>query len=353
MIELTKGNILEDGAEALVNTVNTKGVMGKGVALQFKQAYPMNYKAYRKACVRGDVDIGRVFPYKTNQLNNPQWIINFPTKKHWRQPSRLEYIQKGMRSLLDMITAYGIKSVAIPPLGAGSGKLDWLEVRRIIVDAFKHLPDVRVHLYEPNVAPAADQMHVRTAKPSMTPARATLLTVFGQYAMPDLRMAKVEVQKLAYFLQVAGQPLRLDFRKAQYGPYSDTLNHVLQRLEGHFIRGYGDRSRASPIWLMGGALEQASSYIATDSAAASRCAKVGSLIEGFETPLGLELLSTIHWVATEENSLAARASDVAAHMVRRWSPRKALAFREEHVKIAWARLDEQGWLGRHANAPSV
>ena len=320
MIVLTKGNILEDGAEALVNTVNTKGVMGKGIALQFKQAYPLNYEAYRKACVRRDVDIGRVFPYKTNQLNNPQWIINFPTKKHWRQPSRLEYIEKGMRSLLEMIAAYNIRSVAIPPLGAGSGKLEWSKVRRVIVDAFKQLPDVRVHLYEPSGAPAADQMRVRTSKPSMTPARAALLTVFGRYALPGYRMAKVEMQKLAYFLQVAGQPLRLDFRKAHYGPYSDTLNHVLQRLEGHFIRGYGDRSRASPIQLMDGALDQAGSYLATDPDAVNRCTKVGSLIEGFETPLSLELLATTHWVATEEYPLAAKSSDVAAHMVRRWSP---------------------------------
>jgi O-acetyl-ADP-ribose deacetylase (regulator of RNase III) len=114
---------------ALVNTVNTEGVMGKGVALQFRRAYPENYEAYRAACARGEVKIGRMFVYDTGRLGRPRWIINFPTKRHWRSKSSVEDIEAGLADLRDVMPQLEIKSVALPALGAGLGGLRWDDVQ--------------------------------------------------------------------------------------------------------------------------------------------------------------------------------------------------------------------------------
>ena len=132
MITFKKENILNIKAEALVNSVNLKGVMGKGVALAFKNAFPENYKLYKKACENGDIDIGKVFVTETHQLF-PKYIVNFPTKKHWRFPSKYEYIKLGMEDLVHWLEKEDVKSIAIPPLGSGNGKLDWIKVKEIII----------------------------------------------------------------------------------------------------------------------------------------------------------------------------------------------------------------------------
>ena len=129
MVELVTGNLLQADVEALVNTVNTVGAMGKGIALQFKQAYPANFEAYRKAVARGDVQPGRMFVFETGLLTNPRIIVNFPTKRHWRGGSRIEDIDAGLQDLAHVIVTRGIRSIAIPPLGCGNGGLDWGEVR--------------------------------------------------------------------------------------------------------------------------------------------------------------------------------------------------------------------------------
>ena len=232
MIELARGNILEAPVEALVNTVNSVGVMGKGIALQFRQAYPDNYKFYVAACARGEVRPGQMLVYDNEQLIHPRYIINFPTKRHWKEKSRLEYIEDGLDMLVKEVETRKIKSIAIPPLGAGSGGLDWDQVRPLIEKAFLPLKDVRVLLYAPEGAPAAEKMRVATTRPNMTPGRAILLALLESYGGPMYHLTMLEVQKLAYFAQVAGEPLKLDFSKGAYGPYAETLNHVLQRIEG-------------------------------------------------------------------------------------------------------------------------
>lgn len=344
MIEFKTGNLLEADVEALVNTVNTKGVMGKGVALQFKQAFPANYEAYRHACVRGDVDIGRVFIFRTGYLQNPRWIINVPTKRDWKQPSRIEYVRRGVEALIDTLRTYDIKSVAIPPLGAGSGGLDWNSVKSIIIEALHQLPNVRAWVYEPSGTPQPRSMRVGTKVPNITPTRAALLGLLHRYMVPGYRLARVEIQKLAYFLQAAGEPMKLKFKKGQYGPYSETLNFVLQRLEGHYIRGYGDRSQASPIELIEPALTDAEEVLEARLETRKRLDSVSRLIEGFETPYGLELLASVHWVASAENSMARTSPDIAIELVHSWSKRKAKQFQSDHIRRAWQRLHVEGWL---------
>ncbi len=132
-IETGKGNLLTADVEALVNPVNTKGVMGKGLALQFKKAFPENFAEYERACRAGEVTTGRV--HVVPRLASPRYIINFPTKNHWRQPSKLDYVREGMKDLLEHIQRLGIRSVAMPPLGCGNGGLDWRVVRPVIIDA--------------------------------------------------------------------------------------------------------------------------------------------------------------------------------------------------------------------------
>jgi len=344
MIEHTRGNLLEAPVEALVNTVNCVGVMGKGIALQFRQAYPDNYKFYRAACERGAVRPGEMLVYDRGQLIYPRYIINFPTKRHWKEKSRMEYIDAGLAALVRQVKTRGIQSIAIPPLGAGSGGLDWAKVKPKIEKAFASLRDVRVLLYEPQGAPAPEKMQVGTSKPVMTPGRAILLGLLERYAEPMYRLTQLEIQKLMYFAQAAGEPLQLNFVKDKYGPYAETLNHVLQRIEGHYIRGYGDRSRHEPsIHLLPNAAEQAHAFLQNQPESLAHLNRVANLIQGFETPYGMELLATVHWVA-QENLFAKTDMAAVVQGIQAWSERKREHFQPAHIQTAWRRLREQNWL---------
>src|SRR5215208_2123004 len=118
-VEIRRGDLLAADAEAVVNTVNCVGIMGRGIALQVKNAYPANFKAYEAACKRGEVEPGRMLVHETGQLTNPRYIINFPTKRHWRGRSRIEDIESGLDALVAEVRRLGIKSIAVPPLGCG------------------------------------------------------------------------------------------------------------------------------------------------------------------------------------------------------------------------------------------
>ena len=344
MIELQHGDLLKTDAEALVNTVNTVGVMGKGIALQFRQAFPANYQAYRKACEKGEVQIGKMFVFATGQLTPPRLIINFPTKTNWRSKSRLEDIVTGLNSLIAVIQSEGITSIALPPLGCGNGGLEWSVVRPKIEGAFAIVPHVQVLLYAPEGAPVADYMKIATSRPKMTMGRAALLSVLERYALPGYRLSMLEIQKLAYFLQTAGEPLKLNFVKQQYGPYAETLHHVLQRMEGHHLRGYGDRSRKTSVFLIPDAVTESAQFLTDYPRTEGHLARVTELIDGFETPYGLELLATVHWVAQEDPS-AATDSEAAVRNVQAWNQHKRDTFQPSHIGAAWKRLREQGWLG--------
>lgn len=344
MIENARGNLLTADAEALVNTVNCVGYMGKGIALQFKQAFPDNFKAYEKACHAHEVKPGHMFIYATGSMVNPRYIINFPTKRHWRGKSRIEDIQSGLKALVDAVERVGIRSIAVPPLGSGLGGLDWKVVRPMIEQAFATLPDVRVLLYSPQAAPAAKDMPVRTSRPTMTAARALFIKLMDQYAALDYRQTLLEIQKLAYFLQESGEPLRLRYEKGLYGPYAHNLNKVLERLEGHYIRGLGDSQKPdAEIELMPHAVEEAAAFLEQHHESQERLDRVSDLIAGFETPYGMELLSSVHWVAVHDEP-AAPDEGIAAKAVQNWNERKRSMFQPHHVHVAWERLKQQHWL---------
>jgi O-acetyl-ADP-ribose deacetylase (regulator of RNase III) len=200
MIELTQGNLLEAEADALVNTVNCVGYMGKGIALQFKQAFPANFKEYEVACKKGELAPGRMHIHKNVHFISPIYIINFPTKRDYRSKSRIEDIELGLKSLIIEIKRLGIQSIALPPLGCGLGGLSWDRVKPMIESAFSAVPEVRVLLYEPVGTPAAKAMPIRTERPRMSPARALFIKLMDAYSALDYTRTLLEIQKLAYFL---------------------------------------------------------------------------------------------------------------------------------------------------------
>lgn len=181
MIEFRTGDLLQADVEALVNTVNCVGVMGRGVALQFKNSYPENFKAYAAACAREHVNPGQMFVFETGYLTNPKYIINFPTKRHWRGKSRIEDIESGLDALRKEIRSRHIRSIAIPPLGSGLGGLEWRDVRKHIETVLHDLEDVQILVYEPHAAAEIKSSAKRANPPNMTPGRAALIFLIHRY----------------------------------------------------------------------------------------------------------------------------------------------------------------------------
>lgn len=348
MIHESHGNLLDSDVEALVNTVNTVGVMGKGIALQFRRRFPEMYRAYERAAKREEVQLGRMHVWETEVMRGPRFVINFPTKSHWRARSRLSDIDAGLSDLVRVVRDRSIRSIAVPPLGCGNGGLEWPEVRPLIEAAFAQLPDVDVRVFPPEGTPGAVDMATRTARPAMTVPKAAFIATMRRYSEIALEVSIIEVQKLMYFLQVAGEDMRLDYTKGHYGPYADNLRKALRSMEGHFITGFGDGSRtvqeAEPIELLPGVGDEADRALVDAPDTTSRIVRVIRLCEGFESAYGMELLSSVHWVATRETPEAAVDPTVAAKLVGRWNARKQRMMGPEHVTRAWSHLREEQWL---------
>jgi len=329
-----------------VNTVNCVGVMGRGVALQFRNAYPENFKVYKAACDRKELHPGRVLTFDRASFENPRFLINFPTKVHWKGKSRMEYIDSGLEALVEEVRRREIRSIALPPLGCGLGGLDWDEVRPRIEAAFAELPSVRVLLYEPAGAPAPETMTHAAAPPKMTLGNAAPLALVQRYlaALMDTSVTLLEIQKLLYFLQESGEPLNLKYAKGHYGPYSETVRHVLKGIEGHYLLGYGDAADVPTreIKLVEDYGEKAEKFLQDHQETLPRLKRVSDLICGFETAYGMELLATVHWVVTKEG---ARNLDDVINRVYKWSDRKRM-FPEVHLQIAYEVLKEKGWFPR-------
>lgn len=342
-VRIKSGDLLKERSDAIVNTVNCVGVMGKGIALQFKQRWPKNFREYEAASKRKEIKPGKMFIYDLGEWEKPRYIINFPTKVHWRGNSKLEYIDKGLRDLVKQVKRLGIKSISLPPLGCGNGGLDWGDVRELVLAAFKDQPDISVNLFAPRGAPPPREMVNRTAKPRMTPVRAAIIKIITIYRELEYGLTKIEVQKLAYFLEKAGSTLDLGFVKHSYGPYSGKLRHVLKALDGHYIVGVGDFAGESDIAALPAAVAEADEFIRNsgDEDLASHVERVRNLIKGFETPYGMELLATVHWATTQEPNVHSVDDAIAA--VQNWNARKRVVLRDDHIRLAWDRLKNEGW----------
>jgi O-acetyl-ADP-ribose deacetylase (regulator of RNase III) len=344
MISTAQGDLLAADVEALVNTVNCVGVMGRGIALQFKDTFPANFADYATACAAGLVQPGKMFVVATGQLTNPRYIINFPTKRHWRGNSRIEDIESGLVDLRKVIVKRNIKSIALPPLGSGLGGLPWPAVKARIEEALSDLEGVAITLFEPRPDSETMKRHRNKAAPPLTPIRAAMVGLIDRYLRglmePDITL--LEVHKLAYFLQATGLSMRLRFSKAHYGPYAENLRHVLNDMEGYYTAGYGyggDKPEKR-IEIVPGALDAAQPIIAADGVVATAFGRIEELVRGFETPLGLELLATTHWAVWQEG-----AHDEAGigRVFAAWNERKS-NFTPRQIGIAYEQLRSLGWL---------
>jgi O-acetyl-ADP-ribose deacetylase (regulator of RNase III) len=352
MIQYKIGDILADDAEALVNTVNCVGIMGRGIALQFKNAFPRNFHAYEQACDRHEIHPGKMFVFENDSLTNPRYIINFPTKRHWRGKSRIDDINSGLVALIEEIKSRQIRSIAIPPLGAGLGGLDWKEVRPRIESALKGLEGLDVRVYEPKGAPSPQEISSSRSVPKMTAGRAALVVLIDRYlsGLLDPTVSLLEVHKLMYFMQEAGEPLRLQYVQGPYGPYAENLRHVLKAIEGHLISGYADGGDApdKQLELVPGAVSDANQFLASNRTALDRFERVGNLVEGFETPFGLELLSTVHWVVKQ--LIARDLSDVVSKTYA-WNERKK-RFTPNQLELALDVLAAKRWIAERFRSES-
>jgi O-acetyl-ADP-ribose deacetylase (regulator of RNase III) len=308
MIRYTTGNLLDAPAEALVNTVNEVGVMGKGIALMFRETFPENVRAYEEAARSKQIRIGRMFVTRNQALVGPRWIINFPTKKHWRHPSKLEWVREGLKDLTRVIRENEIHSVALPPLGCGNGGLEWEQVRREIEAAAAELPDVEFVVF----APTSEYQNApkRDGVEELTPARALIAELVRRYSVLGLECTNLEVQKLAWFLHrmigilKLGNPLDLRFAADKYGPYADRLRHLLNGLDGSYLHCEKRLSDAGPfdlIWFEDSKRDKVQGYLRSAQASGYLAAmeKTAEIIDGFESPLGMELLATVDWLVSE------------------------------------------------------
>jgi O-acetyl-ADP-ribose deacetylase (regulator of RNase III) len=342
-IEYRTGDILNTDVEALVNTVNCVGVMGRGVALTFKEAFPENYKAYRIACERKEVQPGRMFVFETGYMANPKYIINFPTKRHWHGKSRIEDIDAGLKALASEIRARKIRSIALPPLGSGLGGLDWQEVRPRIERTLSTLDDIQAIVFEPREAPESIPAKRKGKPPKMTEGRAALIGLMQRYlgGLLDPFVSLLEIHKLMYFMQEAGQALRLKYVVAPYGPYAENLRHVLREIEGYYVSGYGEGGDEPDkrIELVPGAVEDAEAFLSKHAKTRSRFDRVAQLVEGFETPFGMELLSTVHWIVAH----GARDEAAVVSKFYEWGDRKR-QFSPRQIRMALDTLGRKNWL---------
>ena len=351
MIKYTKGNLLEANAEALVNTVNTVGVMGKGIALMFKERFPQNMDAYARACKAKQVHTGKMFVTETGELLGPRWIINFPTKQHWRSPSRLEWITEGLQDLKTFITQHDVHSIAIPPLGAGNGGLDWLVVREQIEQVLGDLDDVDILVYEPT----GKYQNVAKKKgvEKLTPSRALIAELVRRYWILGMECSLLEIQKLAWFLerviekQAIENPLKLKFSSSNYGPYADKLRHVLDALDGSYLsseKRIADSDPLDVIWFNEKKRDRVNAFLSSEAKEYLPALELTSeIIDGFESPYGMELLSTVDWLITKEAcepTVEAIEEGIRSWPAgKKWGDRKAKLFDRRAIRIALNRLE--------------
>ena len=351
MMQYTKGNLLDAPVEALVNTVNTVGVMGKGVALMFKEAFPENFKAYETACKRKQFQVGQMFVTEIAKLDGPRWIINFPTKKHWRYPSKIEWVSEGLKNLRQIILDRDIHSIALPPLGAGNGGLDWQEVRAEIVRVLGDLEEVEITVYEPS------EKYLNVAKSTgvqkLTPARSLIAEIVRRYWVLGNVCTYLEVQKLGWFLERAANtlsiddPLKLEFQANKFGPYSERLRHLLDGLDGTYLhcdKRLADASPSDTIWFDEERRPVVDLYLQQEQAKDLRriLNYAQKRIDGFESPLGMELLATVDWLI-EKMQVAPVAGEIRSALSqwpagREAAERKLRLFDDRSIDLALKQL---------------
>lgn len=341
-IHFTTGNLLASDAEALVNTVNTVGVMGKGIALQFREQFPQNADAYKQACKAGKLAVGHMLIFRERKLNDEKWIINFPTKQHWRGKSRIEWIEAGLAALARELESLPVGSVALPPLGCGNGGLNWQEVRPLI-ESYLGGARQEIEVYQPSEA-VRERLNAedRNKDEKLTDARAMMLRLMFAFEELDADVSLFSANKLAWFLQRAGEKkLNLKFEPWYYGPYSDQLRHLLYRLQGSWLTGMAQKAAPpfEPLRLFYERRKEVDAYISgLPHAKQERLENVLRLIEGFESNYSIELLATVDFVTCERRSMT--TAQIESELRDKWPARKTGLFPAKHIDLARERLSQ-------------
>lgn len=339
-----KGNLLEAHTQALVNTVNTVGVMGKGIALQFKEAFPMNFKIYAAACKKKELHTGQLLVVKEQTLEGEKIIINFPTKTEWFMKSKYEYVEEGLKELAKVIEEYKIESIAIPPLGCGNGGLKWENVKPMIEKYLGHFTQVNIQVFEPNEAVKEIlKQQDATKEVKLTPARAMVLYSMFYYESLGENASLFVANKLAYFLQRLGEKSlnKLKFQASHYGPYAVQVEHLLHNVNGKYLKGLEQMNAKAfePLELQYDKVKEVSDYIKKELSAEqrTRLSNLVKLIDGFQSALSLEILATVDFVRKDKPGM--NPEDIVK-TIHNWSDRKSKLFQEKYIRIAANHLHE-------------
>lgn len=343
-MEYLKGNLLEAETQALVNTVNTVGVMGKGIALQFKEEFPNNYSVYRAACKNKELYPGKLLVVREQTMKGERVIINFPTKTEWYMKSKYEYIEKGLEELAKIIESYDIKSIAIPPLGCGNGGLEWSKVKQLIERYLGYLKNVKIQIFEPSdaIKQLLKEQDVKK-EARLTAARAILLYAMFYYESMGENSSLFVANKLAYFLQRLGEKSlsKLKFTASHYGPYSVQVEHLLHNVNGKYIKGLEQMSAKAfePLELQYDKVKEISDYIKKELAPEqrTRLANLVKLIDGFQSALALEILASVDYVKKEKPNID---QEDIVNTIHNWSERKRKLFQKKYILIASKRLHD-------------
>ena len=347
MIHYVKGNLLDSNAQALVNTVNTVGVMGKGIALQFRESFPENYRVYRNACQKKALHVGQLLVVEDfNLTSGSKIIINFPTKTHWRLPSEYAYIEKGLQALRVEIISRNINSIAIPPLGSHNGGLDWGRVKQMIEYFLSDL-DCDIYLYEPSDAIVEK---LKSERVKLTPARAMLLTMLSDMNKNGEFASVFAAEKLIYFMQRFGAAdiFKIEYKPYYYGPYSGgKVSHILYALNGSYIKGMGGMENRpfDYIWLLNDIEQDVKQFMDNAKNAFllhDICDKTMIFLRDYYSNYSLELLSSVdyilkntptlqNWRSYDDNTVLG----ILTKEIRRWSKRKEQLFRYNYLETAY------------------
>ena len=326
MIRFSTGNLFDAHVDAIVNTVNLVGVMGKGVALQFKERFKNNFQVYKQACDDRTIGIGNSLVVEEMWQGRSVWVINFPTKVHWRNPSEYYYIERGLDNLIDIIHKYAIKSIAIPPLGAGNGGLDWHKVKDLIISKLSSL-DCDIFVFEPGHEAISAEKKV-----ALTQARTLLVYMLDRVQREGNEATAFSAVKSVYFLQKFGAEkiFNMKFEKYIYGPYCDQVRHVLHAIDGGYIRGFADMTKKpfEPFDVIPDKMAEVTYMVESDILLNDIVSRTCQFLDGYWDDFSLELLSSVDFLIS--NRPDASVDEVYA-LLAAWNERKRKLFSDKNM----------------------
>ena len=346
MISFKQGDIFKSEAQTLVATVNCVGVMGKGLAKEFKQRYPDMFKEYAKACKRGELQKGKLFIY--DYLNTK--ILCFPTKDNWKGPSKYEFIEEGLITLRDHYENMKITSIAIPPLGSGLGGLRWDKVRSLIEKYLKDLP-IDVEIYEPldnqdripRKNPFRDNDKIKITPGAIYTGE--MIRKARNSFPPEMKIGRLLLQKIAFFSQMAGLPIKLNFHKYKLGPYDYRLKFNVDRLEGIYVRDASPTIQRSDLQMLNEDEWISTIEILNSEVDLTETRRIISSVVDFlraYSLIDIELLSTVYlaWSSVVASG-SVGSDDEIIKFIREWKLQK---FDDKSIVKALESLSDSDWI---------